>query len=80
MSLSKKHYREVANAIGKAKIHQENGWHELSIDSIVDVLCDVFKRDNKNFDRSIFKSFIEEKYQEAAKIREATNQKEKINS
>ena len=80
MSLSKKHYREVANAIAKAKIDQENGWHELSLHSLTDVLCDVFKRDNKNFDRSIFKSFIGERYLEMAKIREATNQKEKINS
>ena len=80
MSLSKKHYRIIANAIGKAKIHQENGWNELSIDSIVDVLCEVFKQDNSKFDRSIFKAFIEEKYQEAARLREATNPKEKINS
>ena len=76
MSLSRKHYREIASVLGVAKIRIENGQTEFAIDSVIDKLCDILKQDNKNFDRKIFKTFIEETYQDRARLRSLIEDKE----
>jgi len=48
--MSRKHYREVAKIMSQCK--RKDHW---SFVDVVNDLCDMFKRDNRNFKPEVFK-------------------------
>lgn len=62
MSLSRKHYRAIADAIVMTQRRIEK---PDDLDDLISALITMFKQDNSRFDSAIFKQYINDKKEES---------------
>ena len=54
--MTKKHFIEIAEILG---LSYQNNLHKYDDEKLLSLLCEFFKRDNSNFNKTTFKRAIE---------------------